>query len=195
MSVDVSIPLTSSPKKCGMEHTFTGCEILSCVASPIFFSSHCWSSIISHSWPHTQIIVKWYLQPRLHIQFLHKTLILKLCVPFPCVEPSQLSPICRALAVSSYKVFITLFHQDCFEISLGMNFFFLFPFGFSAGLFFYHKCIVPLCLAVFPASWIMDARMGGVVPPVPWGYLRHLLVKCHVTAHVAFPWSSSVETN
>ena len=164
MSVDVLIPLTSSPKKCGMEHTFDGCEILLCVASPTFFSSHCWSSIISHSRPHTQIIVKWYLQPRLHIRFRHKTLISKLCVPFPCVGPSQLSPICRALAVSSYDVFITLFHQDCFEISLGMK---NFLFGFSAGLFFHHECIAPLCLAAFPASWIMDARMGGVVARVP----------------------------
>ena len=148
----------------GMEHTFDGYEILSCVVSPTFCISHCWSSIISHSRPHTQIIVKWYLQPRLHIRFRHKTLISKLCVPFPCVGPSQLSPICRALAVSSYDVFITLFHQDCFEISLGMK---NFLFGFSAGLFFHHECIAPLCLAAFPASWIMDARMGGVVARVP----------------------------
>ena len=144
-----------------MEHTFDGCGILSCVASLTFFSSHFWSSIISHSQPHTQIIVKWYLQPRLHIPFLHKTLILKLCVPFPCIGPSQLFPICRALAVNSYDVFITLFHQDCFEISLEMNF------GFFAGLFSHHGCIDPPCLAAFPASWIMDARMGGVVPRVP----------------------------
>jgi len=26
-------------------------------------------------------------------------------------------------------------------------------------------------------------------------YLRHFLVECHVRAHVAFPWSFSVETN
>ena len=166
MSVDVLIPLISSPKKCGMEHTFDGCKILSCVVSPTFCSSHCWSSIISHSRPHPQIILKWYLLLRLHLPFLHKILISKLCVPFPCVGPSQLSPICRALAVSSYDVFITLFHQDCFEISLG-NFSFFFFLAFLQVYFSTTKCIDPLCLAVFPASWIMDARMGGVVPRVP----------------------------
>ena len=160
MSVDVLIPLTSSPKKCGMEHTFNGCEILSCVASPTFFSSHCWSSIISHSQPHTQIIVKGYLQPRLHLQCLHKTLILKLCAPFPYVGPSQLSPICRALAVSSYAVFITLFHQDCCEI----NFFFFF---FRQVYYSTTSELIHFVWRLFPASWIMDARMGGVVPRVP----------------------------
>ena len=112
MSVDVLIPLTFSPKRCGMEHTFDGCKILSCVASPTFFSSHFWSSIISQSQPHTQLIVRWYLQPRLQMRFLHKTHISKLCVPFPYVEPSQLFPTCRALAISSYDAFIKLFHQD-----------------------------------------------------------------------------------
>jgi len=165
MSVVVLIPLTSSPKKCRMEHTFDSCEILSCVASPTFFSSHCWSSIISHSRPHTRIIVRWYLQLRLHMRFLHETLISTLCVPFPCVGPSRLFPICRALAVNSYDVFITLFHQDCFEIHLGMI---IFLFGVSAGIFFPPRvCIDPLCLAAFHASWVMDARMGGVVPRVP----------------------------
>jgi hypothetical protein len=125
MSVDVLIPLIYSPKKCGMEHTFDGCEILSCVVSPTFCSSHCWSSIISHSRPHTQIIVKWYLPLRLQMRFLHKPLISKLCVPFPCVGRSQISPTCRALAVSSSDVFITLFHLDCFESSLFCRF--LFP--------------------------------------------------------------------
>ena len=157
--MDVLIPLTSSPKKCRMGHTFDGCEILSCVASPTFFSSHCWSSIISHSWPHTQIIVKWYLPPHFHIRFLHKTLISKLCVPFPFVGPSQLSPTCRALAVSSYDVFITLFPQDCFEISLGINIFF-FSF-FSAGLFFHHECIDPPCLAAFFCFMDHGRKDGG----------------------------------
>jgi len=125
MSVDVSIPQIYSPKRCGMEHTFDGCEILSCVVSPTFCSSHCWSSIISHSRPHTQIIVRWYLPQRLRMRFQHKILISKLCVPFPCVVRSQISPICRALAVSSSGVFITLFHLDCFECSLLCRF--LFP--------------------------------------------------------------------
>ena len=133
MSVDILILLTFSPKRCGMEHTFDGYEILSCVASPTFFSTHCWSSIISHSRPHTLLIVRWYLRPRLQMRFLHKHLISKLCVPFPCVGPSQPFPICRALAVNSYDVFITLFLQDCFEIRLGMI---IFLSGFSAGLFF-----------------------------------------------------------
>ncbi len=57
--------------------------------------------VIHHSRPHTQLIVRWYLEPRLHMQFLHKILISKLCVPFPYVEPSQLFPTCRALAISS----------------------------------------------------------------------------------------------
>ena len=55
-----------------------------------------------------------------------QTLISKLCVPFPCVGPSQLSPICRALAVSSYDVFITLFHQDCCEIKKKKKIFLVF---------------------------------------------------------------------
>ena len=125
MSVDVSIPQIYSPKRCGTEHTFDGCEILSCVVSPTFCSSHCSSSIISHSRPHTQIIVRWYLPQRLRMRFQHKILISKLCVPFPCVVRSQISPICRVLAVSSSGVFITLFHLDCFECSLLCRF--LFP--------------------------------------------------------------------
>ena len=163
MSVDVLIPPISSPKKCGMGHTFDGCEILLCVVSPTFCSSHCWSSIISHSQPHTQIIVKWYLQPRLHIPFLHKTLISRLCVPFPCVGPSQLSPICQVLAVSSYDVFITLFHQDCFEVSLGMHSFCL----FCRFLFPPQSVLVHFVWRFFLLHDIMDARMGGVVPRVP----------------------------
>ena len=48
---------------------------------------------------------------------------------------------------------------------------------------------------LFPVSW---SWMQG------WGVLFHMYLesiscisswKCHVTAHVAFPWSSSVETN
>ena len=163
MSVDVLIPPISSPKKCGMGHTFDGCEILLCVVSPTFCSSHCWSSIISHSQPHTQIIVKRYLQPRLHIPFLHKTLISRLCVPFPCVGPSQLSPICQVLAVSSYDVFITLFHQDCFEVSLGMHSFCL----FCRFLFPPQSVLVHFVWRFFLLHDIMDARMGGVVPRVP----------------------------
>ncbi len=161
MSVDILIPLISSPKKCGMEHTFDGCEILSCVISPTFCSSHCWSSIISHSQPHTKIIVKWYLPPRLHIQCLHKTLISKLCVPFPYVRPSQLSPICRALAVSSYDVFTTLFHQDCCEIKKKKKSF------FQQVYYSTTSELIHFIWRLFPASWIMDARMGGVVPRVP----------------------------
>ena len=66
MSVDVSILLTFSPKRCGTGHTFGGCRILSCVAYPTFFSSHFWSSIIGHSQLLlTQLLIKWY--PRLHL--------------------------------------------------------------------------------------------------------------------------------
>ena len=58
------------------------------------------------------------------------------------------------------------------------NFSFFFFLAFLQVYFSTPKCIDPLCLAVFfPASWIMDARMGGVVPRVPWGYLRHFLVE------------------
>ena len=154
-----------SPKRCGMEHTFDNCKIRSCVASPTFFSSHCWSSIISHSRPHTRIIVRWYLQPRLHMQFLHKTLISKLCVPFPCIGPSQIIPICRALAVNSYNVFITLFHQDCFEICLGMINFLL---VFLQVYFFHHECVlIHFVWRLFPLHGSWTQGWGGVVPRVP----------------------------
>jgi len=65
-SVNVSIPLTFSPKRCGTGHTFGGCGILSCVAYPTFFSSHFWSSIISRSQLLTRLLVRWY--PRLHLR-------------------------------------------------------------------------------------------------------------------------------
>jgi hypothetical protein len=48
-------------------------------------------------------------------------------------------------------------------------------------------------LFLLHGSWTQG--WGVFVPRVPLGYLRHFLVECHVTAHIAFPWSSSVETN
>ena len=173
-----------------MEHTFDGYEILSCVDSPTFFSSHCWSSIISHSRPLTLLIVRWYLQPRLQMQSLHKTLISKLCVPFQYVGPSQPFLTCRALAVSSYDVFITLFHQDCFEISLSFYF------------WLFCRCIFPPQSVLIHFVWRFFLLHGSWTQG--WGVLFHVYLegilgisswKCHVTAHVAFPWSSSVETN
>jgi hypothetical protein len=182
MSVDVLIPLIFSPKRCGMEHTFDNCKIRSCVASLTFFSSHCWSSIINHIQPHTQLIVRWYLQPHLQMQSLHKTLISKLCVPFQYVGPSQPFLTCRALAVSSYDVFITLFHQDCFVIRLGMIVFLQVYFSATSVLIHFVGR-----LFLLHGSWTQG-----------WGVLFHVYLegilgisswKCHVRAHVAFPWS------
>jgi hypothetical protein len=121
MSVDVSIPLTFSPKRCGTGHTFGGCGILSCVAYLNFFSSHFWSSIISRSHLLTRLLVRWY--PWLHLwrQLLHKIVILRLCVPFPYAEPSQPFLICRVRVISLYDTFITLFCRVCSEIQYGKN--------------------------------------------------------------------------
>ena len=71
----------------------------------------------------------------------------------------------------------------------------IFRFGFSAGLFFRHECLIHFVWRLFllHGSWTQG-----------WGVLFHVYLeiilgisswKCHIRAHVAFPWSFSVETN
>ena len=69
-------------------------------------------------------------------------------------------------------------------------------FAFSAGFFFHHKVYWFTLFGGFSCFMISWTQGWGVLFHVYLeGILGISLWKCHVTGHVAFPWSSSVETN
>ncbi len=186
MSVDVSILLTFSPKRCGMGHTFRGCGIPSCVASPTVFSSQFWLSII-HSHLLTWLLIKWYPQLRCRWRFLHKILILQPCVPFPYVRLSQPFLTCQVRVVTFYNGSIMLFHQACFEIRYHREMVVFLQVSFP-----HHECIESTLVGGFSCAIFHGRKNGGCCSTCAWAYLWHSSWNATSMAHVAYPWSTSI---